>query len=128
MEVEHGGQWVEVEVMVLYSPSGVFVEVVHHQAPADVGHVRERAVAIRRVHVRDQTREPRSAIHTPQVRANDEPADHPVRVQVDDDQLRFAMRGAICRTHVDHPQTVACVYAQPKRVDDPVDGPFPARR
>lgn len=44
-DVEYGGQWVEVEVMVLDSPGPVALVVVHHQAAAEVRQVGERTVA-----------------------------------------------------------------------------------
>lgn len=112
--------------MMFQAPGRVFTEVVHHQAPADVGHVRERAVTLRRVHIRHQSRKPRGAVRASQVRADDKSTNHSVGVQVDNDQLRFTVSRAVCRPHVDHPQAVTRVHAQPKRVDDPIDCPFPS--
>lgn len=128
VEVEHRGQWVEVKVMMFQTPGRVFMEVVHHQAPANVGYVRERAVTLQWVHIHHQSGKPRGAVRAPQIRADDESTNHSVRVQVDYDQLRFAVSRAVRRSHVDHPQAVTHVHAQPERVDDLIDCPFPSDR
>jgi len=121
-DVEHGGQRVEVEVMVLDSLGRVVLVVVHHQAAAEVWKVGERTVARFRVRVRQQAREPRVSVHAHQVLGDDELPDDLVRVQVKDEQLRLAELCAVRDPHVDHPQTVARVHTYPVRVDEMVGG------
>jgi len=121
-DVEHGGQRVEVEVMVLDSLGRVVLVVVHHQTAAKVRQVGERTVTRFRVCVRQQAREPRVSIHARQVLGDDELPYDLVRVQVKYEQLRLAELRAVRDPHVDHPQAVARVHAYPVRVDEMVGG------
>lgn len=127
-DVEHGGQRVEVEVMVVDPPHRVPPVVVHHQAAADVRQIGVRAVARLPFRVSHQPREPRVSVGAHQVLGHHVLPDHPVGVQVEDVQLRLADLRAVRDAHVDHPQPVAHVYAQPVRVDDPVGGPLAGGR
>jgi len=127
-DVEHGGQRVEVEVMVIDPPDRVPVVVVHQQAAADVRQIGERAVARPPFRVHHQAREPRVAVHAQHVLVDHVLPDDPVRVQVEDEQLRRADPRAVRDAHVDYPQPVARVHGRPVRVDDPVGGPLTGGR